>query len=94
MGESISELAATARRIMSVNTAYFQSRALQSAVELGLFELLEAGPATADQISAQLGIRPDMAPDLLDSLTGLELLDRADGMYSVPAGVAPFLVRS
>ncbi|MEV0804782.1 methyltransferase [Micromonospora sp. NPDC050200] len=79
---------------MQLNSAYFQSKVLQSAVELGLFEMLAQRPATADEVAEQLKIRPRMTPDFLDALVGLNLLTRAGGRYALGDGVGEFLTSS
>ncbi|MEU4209205.1 methyltransferase [Streptomyces sp. NPDC026206] len=84
--------ASVARSILRLNTAYFQAKVLQSAVELGLFELLAEGPATAAAIHERLGLRPRPGADFLDALAGLGLLERKGGHYSNHPEAAEFLV--
>lgn len=83
---------ARARTIVRLNTAYFQSKALQSAVELGVFDLLAEGPATVDEIREKLGIRHRLAKDFLDVLVGLTLLDREEDTYRNSETATEFLV--
>ncbi|MFT3861497.1 SIP domain-containing protein [Micropruina sp.] len=52
--------------------------ALRAAVTLGLIQRLEAGPATADALAAELGLQPAATNALLRYLTAIEVL-RADG---------------
>lgn len=94
MDESARRTEHAARRIMQMNAAYFRSKVLQSAVELGVFELLAAGPATASEICEDLSLHPRLAGDFLDALVGLELLSRADGHYALHEDVADLLVAS
>nr|WP_199510903.1 methyltransferase [Nucisporomicrobium flavum] len=79
---------------MQINSAYFQSKVLQSAVELGLFDMLAERPATVEAIVSELKIRPRMALDFLDALVGLGLLTRDAGEYGLAAGVGEFLTTS
>jgi len=72
---------AAARRIVSLNNAYFRSKVLHSAVELGLFALLAEGPLTRGQICSRIGLADGLAADFLDALVGLDLLERVDGRY-------------
>ncbi|MFG3055266.1 methyltransferase [Kitasatospora sp. NPDC048239] len=84
--------AARARRIVALNTAYFQAKALQSAVELGLFELLADRSADIEEIRTELGVAHRLFKDFLDALVGLDLLEREDGRYRVAALATEFLV--
>ncbi|MBQ0825047.1 methyltransferase [Streptomyces tagetis] len=81
-----------ARSLLGLNTAYFQAKALQSAVELGLFDVLAEQPATTDALCSRLGLHPGRAADFLDALVGLGLLERKDGEYANHPGTAEFLV--
>ncbi|GGX79908.1 methyltransferase [Streptomyces minutiscleroticus] len=80
-----------ARTLLALNTAYFQAKVLQSAVELGLFGVLAEKPASADALCTRLGLHPVRAADFLDALVGLGLLERKDGRYANRPGVAEFL---
>lgn len=84
--------AAKARAIARLNTAYFQAKALQSAVELGLFEMLADGPATVAEIRAKLDIRHRLLKDFLDALVGLELLERTGETYRNGPAASDYLV--
>ncbi|WP_328406268.1 methyltransferase (plasmid) [Streptomyces sp. NBC_00390] len=72
---------AAARDIGRLNTAYTQAKVLHSAVELGLFETLAAGPATVDTLCQRLRLHPRLAPDFLGALVGLGLLEYTEGQY-------------
>ncbi len=88
----IADPASAARTLLRLNTAYFQSKVLQSAVELGLFALLAEEPATAETVFGRLGVRARPGADFLDALVGLGLLERKDGHYSNKPEAAAFLV--
>lgn len=83
---------AQARAIIEINSAYFKSKVLQSAVELGLFESLANGAATAEDIAGKLGIRPALSPTYLDALAGLGLLEKSDGRYANSEAATTFLL--
>ncbi|WP_067687187.1 methyltransferase [Actinoplanes awajinensis] len=83
---------ARARAVVRLNTAYFQTKVLQSAVELGVFDLLADGPATADTLQEKLAVRHRLTPDFLDALVGLELLERDGAEYRNSDLTAEFLV--
>ncbi|MGK5550299.1 methyltransferase [Actinomadura kijaniata] len=94
MSASTSEAtgAAAARAIVRLNTVYFHAKALQSAVELGLFELLAEGPADVEEIRARLDIKHRRVRDFLDALVGLELLERDGRKYRNAPAAAEYLV--
>jgi hypothetical protein len=94
MDENTQRRQQAARRIMRMNFLYFQSKVLQSAVELGVFDLVADQPATAGQICERLGLHPRLAGDFLDALAGLDLLDRTDGRYGLAPGLDDVLLPS
>ncbi|GAA3001685.1 methyltransferase [Kitasatospora albolonga] len=57
------------------------AKVLHSAVTLGVFDALAAGPAAAAQVAGRTGLHPRMADDFLDALTGLGLLERTGDRY-------------
>jgi SAM-dependent methyltransferase len=81
-----------ARMILRLNTAYFQSKVLQSATELGVFELLAQGPATVAQIRDKLGLQHRLIREFLDALAGLGLLDTDGTSYRNSAAAQELLV--
>lgn len=81
-----------ARAIMALNSAYFQSKALQTAVELGVFGLLARGPATAELVSKELGLRHFLVTEFLDALAAMGLLEADAGQYRNSEPTAEFLV--
>jgi hypothetical protein len=71
----------TPARIMALGNAFWGSRALLSAAELGLFTELAAGPLDAEALLRRLGLHPRGARDFFDALVALGLLERRDGLY-------------
>ncbi len=71
----------TPERIMALGNAYWGSRALLSAAELGLFTELSKEPLDAEALRARLVLHPRGARDFFDSLVALGLLEREDGLY-------------
>src|SRR5689334_9474523 len=71
-------------RIMELAHAFWGSKALFAAVELGLFAALaEAGPQDGEALRSHLGIHPRAVRDFFDALVALGLLERgADGRYA------------
>ncbi|KAB2390048.1 methyltransferase [Actinomadura montaniterrae] len=79
--------------VARLNTAYAQSRILHSAVQVGLFELLEREPATLAVICERLDLNPALTGDFLNALVALGLLERAGGgRYGNSASASRFLV--
>jgi hypothetical protein len=79
--------------IMQLSFAFWGSKTLLSAVELGLFTLLADGPLGVEALTARLELHPRSVRDFLDALVSLGQLERNDGLYAnTPAG-ALFLDR-
>src|SRR4051794_22846935 len=71
----------TIDRIMQVGTAFWASKALLSAIEMGVFTELAAGPETLERLAARLDLHPRSSRDFLDTLVALGFLMRTDGLY-------------
>jgi hypothetical protein len=69
-------------KIMQTGLAFWPSKTLLSAIELGLFTELAQGPQKLDALSGRLGLHSRSARDFLDTLVALGFLQRADGVYS------------
>jgi hypothetical protein len=81
--------------ILQIGMGFWASKALLSAVELGLFtSLAETGPQDAAAIGARFGLHPRGLHDFLDALVALRMLTRdAAGRYDNTPDTALFLVR-
>jgi len=91
---SLKILPVTPDRIMQLAYAYRESKALLSAVELGIFTALADGPVALDAIIGRTGLHQRGARDFLDALVALGFLDRdADGRYANTPGAALYLIR-
>ena len=78
--------------ILGTAFAFRNSKALLTAVELGLFEALAKGPQNAATLTRQLGLNGRGARDFFDALVALKLLDRdADGFYANAADCSVYL---
>ena len=63
--------------ILQLGFAFWQSKTLLSAVELGLFTLLdEEGPLPAEAVGARLSLHPRARRDFLHALVALGMLER------------------
>ncbi|WP_328584746.1 methyltransferase [Streptomyces sp. NBC_00370] len=69
-------------RLIRLGMGFWVSKALFSALELGLFAELAAGPATADELVGRLKMHGRGSRDFFDVLVALGLLERENGVYS------------
>jgi hypothetical protein len=85
----------TPARILETATAFWPSKVLLSAVELGLFTTLAPAPLSNAALAGELGIRADRSPDFFDALVAMGFLNRAgdgpDATYSNAAEADLFL---
>jgi precorrin-6B methylase 2 len=84
---------ATPDRIMQLGLGFWGSKTLLSAVELGLFTELAAGPLNADEIAGRLQLHARSIRDFLDALVALGILDRERGRYRNSPEAEAFLDR-
>jgi hypothetical protein len=73
----------TADRIEQVAFGFMASKVIFSAIKFGLFSELAKGPLDVQALKARLGLHPRSAPDFLDALVALGMLERLDECYSV-----------
>jgi O-methyltransferase/methyltransferase family protein len=81
-------------RILQLGFGFWGSKALLSAVELGLFTELARSPADASALAQRLGLHPRSARDFFDALVALNMLDRDDGLYRNSAAADLYLDRA
>jgi FAD/FMN-containing dehydrogenase len=78
--------------IMQLGTAFWGSRTLMSAVELGVFSALaDAGALDAEVLRERLGLHPRSATDFFDALVALGMLERENGRYTNTPATELFL---
>lgn len=84
--------------ILEIGMGFWASKALLSAVELGLFTALAEGPKTGAELERALGLHPRATYDFLDALVALGLLarrgDGAEGRYMNTPATALYLDRA
>jgi hypothetical protein len=80
--------------ILQLGAAFWGSKALLSAAELGLFTTLAQGPLTAETLTAKLGLQPRGTIDWLDALVSLGMLERAGDQYANTPATDLFLDRT
>ena len=81
-------------RILQLGFGFWGSKALLSAVELGLFTELARSPADASAVAQRLGLHSRSARDFLDALVALNVLEREDGIYRNTAVTDLYLDRA
>lgn len=85
-------------RIMEVGMAFWPSKVLLSAIELGMFTTLGKGAMTGGELQDALGLHPRANPDFFDALVALRFLERdgdgPDAKYSNTPETALFLDRN
>jgi SAM-dependent methyltransferase len=84
----------TLDRIMQLGTGFWGSKALLSAVELGLFTELAKGPLDAETLTKRLQLHPRSARDFFDALVALGMLKRTGSRYANTSETARFLDRT
>lgn len=81
--------------IMQLGFAFWGSKTLLSAVELGVFsELAENGACDGEALRERLGLHPRSATDFFDALVALGMIEREGGRYSNTAATELFLDRA
>src|SRR3954447_11578977 len=66
-------------KILELGLGFWGSKTLLSAVELGVFSALAAGPIGSDALIKKLGLHQRSARDFLDALVALGMLNREGG---------------
>jgi SAM-dependent methyltransferase len=79
---------------MQLGLGFWGSKALLSAIELGLFTVLARGPRDAETLRLQLGLHPRSARDFFDALVALGMLRRKGSHYANTPETAHFLDRN
>lgn len=69
-------------KILQTGLAFWASKTLLSAIEIGVFTELDRGPESFDSLSGRLGLHPRSARDFLDALVALGFLRRDGDRYA------------
>lgn len=80
--------------ILRLGRAFWGSKTLLSAVELGVFTALADGPQDRLSLAKELGLHPRSSRDFLDALVALGLLDRHHDLYANTPTTNAFLDRN
>ncbi|HEB90335.1 MAG TPA: hypothetical protein ENI85_12260 [Deltaproteobacteria bacterium] len=79
-------------RLQRISKAFWESAALMSAVELGLFTAISKGSDTIEDVAETIGIEPLQAERLMTVLCAMELLEREGESFRNAPDVERFLV--
>jgi 2-polyprenyl-3-methyl-5-hydroxy-6-metoxy-1,4-benzoquinol methylase len=79
--------------ILELGLAFWGSKTLLSAVELGVFTELAGGPLGLQDLAGRLGLHERGARDFLDALVALGMLEREGEIYRNTAATDLFLDR-
>ena len=81
-------------QLMGLASGHVEARIVQSAVELGIFDALEAAPLGAQTVAAALKLDPRAAELLLNALVSLQLLVKESDAFSLTDVAARYLLQS
>ena len=85
----------TPERVLQLGLGFWASKAVLTAVEIGVFSELAQQRVAAEELRERLGLHPRSARDFFDALVSLGLLERdAQGVYGNTADAELFLDRS
>src|SRR4051794_11422619 len=73
---------AAPKKILGMITSFWVSQTLFAAHDLGVFQALSEGPATAKQLASRLGFNEDAGDRLLTACVAIGLLKRDAENYS------------
>lgn len=79
------------QQILGMAVGFQKACVIGSAAELDLFSVLGRQSLSADELADRIGSDRRATAMLLDALAALQLLDKRDGQYSVPAELIPLL---
>jgi len=81
--------------ILQLGFAFWGSKTLLSAIELGVFsELADSGALDGQALGERLGLHPRSARDFFDALVALGMLEREEDRYSTTPTTELFLDRA
>jgi len=83
----------TSDRLLQIAWCFVQPLAIDSAAQNRVFDVLDAGPKTLDEVSKETGASARGLAAVMNLLVGIDLLAKsADGRYSLTPESATFLV--
>lgn len=82
---------AGADHVLATAMAFQSAKLVLTAVEIGLFDALAAGPLSEAELRARLGLHPRGAADFLHALAALGIVRRTGDDYAVSLGAESLL---
>jgi acetylserotonin O-methyltransferase len=79
--------------VLTLIDAFRSSKAMFVAVSLGVFDSLERGPGSAEELAAEVEAQGEPMERLLDACVGLGLLSKQDGIYKNQPIASTYLCR-
>lgn len=79
--------------VIDLIEAFRRSKAMFTAVQLGVFDRLQDGPASAAALARSVGADGDALERLLDGCAALGLLNKSGALYSNSAEASRYLVK-
>ena len=76
---------------MKIATGFMAAKFLFAANEIGLFEAIESGPATLEEIANRIAVPSRTTAIVASAMVGLGLIEQEAGRYRNGAAVAAFL---
>jgi len=84
----------TVDQLTEVARGFQATSILIAAAELDVFTSLHGGPAGSDELAGRMHSDPRATKILLDALASMDLLEKRDGTYAVPADLVPMLTEA
>ena len=81
-------------QLMGLASGHVEARLTQTAVELRIFDALENGALTSEEVAARLALEPKAAELLLNALAAVELLHKNAALFSLADTARQYLLRS
>lgn len=82
----------TPERLMQMAWGYAPPLILEAAIRHKMFDVLDGGPKSADEVAAATGASQRGVRAILNALVGLEFLKKNDGKYELTPESSTFLV--
>jgi len=80
--------------LLGIIDGYQKTRILFSAIELGIFEKINANPINAEKVAAECGSDSRYTETILNSLVSMNLLDKNDDHYKITDVANKYLLKS
>lgn len=80
--------------LLALSGSYWQAFALHAGVKLGIFDILSLQPLTAAETSRELNADPDGTERLLNALSAMALIEKAEARYILSVSARRYLVSS